>query len=109
MYLLTRNERDTQLLVDHQGQETHLGRTSLVQLNGSLCHLGIRIEFVPSVVNKVIAEITNEFSSGNVLHDKDFQKANETKQLDQSASGNGTDGIETTGNVRELLDIEKRE
>jgi hypothetical protein len=46
---------DTELFVDHETKESHLGGTSLVQLNGTLGNLGLRIELLPAEVNESCA------------------------------------------------------
>jgi len=44
------------------------------------------IEGVPSVVQGTVAEVTNEFSSGDVLHDGKFQETNESNKLGNSGT-----------------------
>jgi hypothetical protein len=43
---------DTELFVDHEAEESHLGGTSLVQLNGTLGNLGLFIELLPAKVDE---------------------------------------------------------
>jgi hypothetical protein len=59
------------------------------------------IEGVPSEVEGVVTEVTNEFSSGNVLHDGKFQETNEGNNLRNTSSGDGVEGGETVGDIRE--------
>ena len=68
-HLLSRNERNTKLLVDHEGEDSHLGSTSLVELNGPLLELLVGTQLSPSVVDESVTEISDEFSSSNVFHD----------------------------------------
>jgi len=55
------------------------------------------IEGVPSVVQGTVAEVTNEFSSGDVLHDGKFQETNEGNDLGNTGSRDGVEGGETVG------------
>ncbi len=59
------------------------------------------IEGVPSEVEGVVTEVTNEFSSGNVLHDGKFQETNKGNNLRNTSSGDGVEGGETVGDIRE--------
>mmetsp|Transcript_28414 Transcript_28414/g.53136 ORF Transcript_28414/g.53136 Transcript_28414/m.53136 type:complete len:222 (-) Transcript_28414:34-699(-) len=51
-----------ELLVNHKSKNTHLGSTSLVQLNGALPHLSIIRKLVPSKVKGAVAEVSLELS-----------------------------------------------
>merc|ERR1719203_1230014 len=62
---LVGDEGDSQLLVHHKRKDSHLCGTALVQLNGTLLQLGLLIEGIPSEVEGVIAEVTDELSSGD--------------------------------------------
>jgi hypothetical protein len=88
--------------VDHKSQHTHLGGTSLVQLNGTLGKLGLLVERVPSKVEGVVAEVTNELSSGDVFHDGKLQGTNEKEDLKGSGNGDGGRGIPSVTKIREL-------
>ena len=46
-----------ELVVDHKGEHTHLGGTSLVKLNSTLGHLGLGIEGVPAEVKGTVTEV----------------------------------------------------
>ena len=46
------------LVVDHKGQHTHLGSTSLVQLDGTLLELGFLIEGVPAEVDESVSVVS---------------------------------------------------
>ena len=93
-----RDEGDSELFVDHEGKDSHLGSTSLVELNGTLGELGLLVEGVPSEVKGSVAEISNEFSSGDVLHDSKFKETNESNDLGDSGS---RDGIKSSESVRD--------
>jgi hypothetical protein len=97
--LLSRDEGDAQLFVDHQGKDTHLCGAALVQFNGTLLQLGFGIEGVPAEINESVAEVTHEFSSGDVLHDSQFQEANEGNDLGNTSGGDGGQGTETTWDI----------
>jgi hypothetical protein len=116
------------LFVDHKGKDSHLSGTSLVEFDGTLLQLGFlckrrkgtsetlsqmnfivsiclprhlrTIECVPSEVEGVVAEVANEFSSGNILHDGKFQETNEGNNLRNTSSGDGVEGRETVGDIR---------
>ena len=86
----------------HKSEHTHLGGTSLVELNSTLGHLGLLIEGVPAEVKGTVAEVTGEFSAGDVLHDGKLQEANEGKNLEGTGNGDGEGGIPAVSEVREL-------
>jgi hypothetical protein len=123
----------SELVVNHEGQHTHLGGTALVELDGALLELGflctsqkhcvlekkykkvqyirivrvrwsalLTIEAVPAKVQSSVAEVTNEFSSGDVLHDGKFQETNEKKDLEGTGNRDGERGIPSVSKVREL-------
>jgi hypothetical protein len=92
-----RKDRHAQLLVDHKGKDSHLGGTALVELDGTLLELGILVEGVPAKVDGVVTEVTNEFSSGDVLHDGKLQETDETDDLGNTSTTNGIDGGESVG------------
>ena len=75
---------------------------SLVELNSPLGHLGLLIESLPAVVDEIISEVTNELSSGDVLHDKDLEEADESEQLKEGTRRERRDSVEARGNVGEL-------
>jgi hypothetical protein len=94
----------SKLVMDHECEETHLGSTSLVQLNGTLGHLGFSIEGVPAEVKGTIAEVTNMLVSGSwdVLHYGKFQEANEGQHLEGTGNGDSEGGIPAISKVGEL-------
>mmetsp|Transcript_8667 Transcript_8667/g.18716 ORF Transcript_8667/g.18716 Transcript_8667/m.18716 type:complete len:222 (-) Transcript_8667:97-762(-) len=100
-FLDTRDEGDSQLLVNHKGQDSHLGGTSVVQFNGTLLQLGFFGEGVPSEVDGTVTEVTGEFSSGDVLHDGEFQKTNKGNDLANTASANIVKGGESVADIGE--------
>ena len=68
-----------------------MGGAAVVELDGTLGHLGLSIEGVPAEVNESVTEVTNEFisSSLNVLHEGKFKGANEGNNLEKSSSRDG--------------------
>ena len=70
--LRRRKKRDAELLVYHKSQNTHHGRTALVNLDTSLDKFGLVIECVPTEINEVVTEISGKLSSCNVLHHKNL-------------------------------------
>jgi hypothetical protein len=87
--------------VDHQSEDTHLGGTAVVQLNGPLFQLFLIGKGIPSKVNEVVAEVTGEFSSDAVSHDGNLQESNESKDLCDTGGRDGREGIKSAGNVCE--------
>ena len=87
--------------MDHKGKDSHLGGTSLVELNSTLLQLGLLVERVPAEVDGIITEITNEFSSSDVLHDSELKETDEGDKLSNSSGRNGLDGGEPIRNGRE--------
>jgi hypothetical protein len=83
--------------VDHEGKDSHLGGTALVELDGTLGHLGLSVERVPAEVKGSVTEVTDEFSSGDVLHDEELKDSNEGNKLGNSGSRDGGKGTETVG------------
>jgi hypothetical protein len=59
-------------------------------------------ERVPSEVNEVVAEVTNELSSGDVLHDGKLQETNEGKNLEGTGNRNGGGSLPAGRNVGEF-------
>jgi hypothetical protein len=98
---LVGDEGDSELLVDHKGKNSHLGSTALVELDGTLGHLGLLVEGVPAEVKGAVAEVTDEFSSGDVLHDGELKETNEGNNLGNSDTRNGGKGAEAVGDIGE--------
>jgi hypothetical protein len=95
------DDRDSQLLVNHEAEDAHHGRTSVVELDGTLLELGRGIKRGPAKVDVVVTEVTGEFSSSNVLHDGTLKEADETKNLGKSGSRNDAKGGESVGDIGE--------
>jgi len=95
---LVGEERDTELLVNHQGKDAHHGGTAVVKLDGALAELGLLIEGVPSVVDGSVTEVTNELGlSGQVTHDRGLKNTNEEKELNKTSGRDGLEGSESVG------------
>ena len=62
----------------------------------------LTIEAVPSKVEEVVTEVTNEFSSGDVLHDGKLQETNEKGNLKGTGNRDGERGIPSVSEVGEL-------
>ena len=95
------DEGDSQLLVDHKGKDTHHGGTSLVELDGTLLKLGLLVKGVPAKIEGVVTEVTDEFSSGDVLHDSKLKETNEGNKLSDSSTLDGVEGGESVGDIGE--------
>jgi hypothetical protein len=95
----TGDEGDSELFVDHEGKDSHHGGTALVELDGTLLHLGLLIKGIPSIVDGVVTEVTDEFSSGDVLHDSELKETNQGNNLANSGSRDGVEGGETIWDI----------
>ena len=102
IYLVSWDKRNTKLFMDHKSKDAHHGSTSLVQFNCTLRQLGLSIKLIPSVVDEAVAEVSDELSSSDILHDKNLKKSNEGEQLKKACAWNGTDSGKSGGDVREL-------
>ena len=88
------------LFMDHQTENSHHSRTSVVQLNSTLGKLGSLIEFVPSEVKGAVTEITNKcVLAGNILHDEKLKEANEEKDLEPAIGGDGVGAEESIKSI----------
>ena len=67
--------------MNHKSKDSHLGGTALVELDGTLLQLLLIVEGVPSEVNVVVTEVTDEVSSGDVLHNSKLKDSNEENDL----------------------------
>ena len=90
------------LLVDHKAEDSELGGTSVVELDGTLGELFLLIELVPSEVDVSVTEVTNELVSGSwdILHDGDLEESDEADDLSNSVERNGIrslDGGDSVG------------
>mmetsp|Transcript_11532 Transcript_11532/g.16695 ORF Transcript_11532/g.16695 Transcript_11532/m.16695 type:complete len:123 (+) Transcript_11532:93-461(+) len=91
LHLSNKGDGSSKLLMNHKSKDSKLGGTSIVKLNGSLLQLGLLIEGVPSKVEGSITEVTDEFTlSGNILHDKELEEANEGNDLEKTGFGHGS-------------------
>ena len=95
------SERDDQL-VDHKSENSQLGGTSVVELNGTLGELILSGELVPAEVNVSVTEVTDELVSGSrdILHDSAFKDSNESDELDEASSWDGVRAEESGDTVR---------
>ena len=81
--------------MNHKSEDSHLGGTALVELDGTLVGLGLFIEGVPSEVDGLVTEVTREFSSGDVLHDTKLEESDESNKLGNTGSRDGGDSTES--------------
>jgi hypothetical protein len=88
--------------VHHQSKDSHLGSTSVVELDSTLGKLFFFGEGIPSEVNVSVTEITNKFvsSSWNILHEGTFQNSNEGNNLHDSGGWNGIRSKDGGNSVR---------
>ena len=95
------SERDDQL-VDHKSENSQLGGTSVVELNGTLGELILSGELVPAEVNVSVTEVTDELVSGSrdILHDSAFKDSNESDELDEASSWDGVRAEKSGDTVR---------
>jgi hypothetical protein len=89
-------------LVDHESEDSELGGTSVVQLNGTLLELLLFGEVVPSEVDVSVTEVTDELvsGSGDVTHEGALEDSNGGNHLDKSSGGDGVgseEGGDTVG------------
>lgn len=73
----------SQLFMNHETQDTHLCRSTVVQLDGSLFQ---KLLFGSRPLEHAISEITWEFTLTLVLHDEDLKESNESDDLDEPSS-----------------------
>ena len=90
LHLANKRDGASELLVDHEAEDAHLGGAAVVELDGALLELGLLIEGIPAEVEGAVAEVTGELGgSGDVLHDSELEEADEEDDLDGGASGDG--------------------
>ena len=88
LHIADKGEGASELFVDHEAKDAHLGGTAVVELDAALLELGLLGEGIPAEVEGAIAEVTGELGgSGDVLHDGELEEANEEDDLDGGASG----------------------
>ena len=68
--------------MNHKSKNAHLSCSAVVQLDGSLLH-----EFFlgSGPLEHTVSQVSWEFSSSGVLHDKDFKESNEGNDLGKSS------------------------
>jgi hypothetical protein len=87
--------------VDHEGKDTHLGGTSLVELDGTLLHLGVRVKGVPAIVDSAVSEVTDEFTlAGDITHDE-LQEETEANDLAPAFLRDSGESTESRRDIRE--------
>ena len=104
-YLDTAGEdRDTQLIVNHESEKSHLGGTALVEFAVALLDLVLLGEAVPTPGVDSIAEVTRELvsSSWDVLHDLKLKESNKGKDLECTGNRDGFGGSPAGSKVGEL-------
>jgi len=98
-------EGDSELLVDHEGEDAHHGGTALVELDGALLELGLLVEGFPAEVDGSVAEVADELAGlgavGGVLHDEGLEEADEGEELEEAGSRDVLEGLESGGDVGE--------
>jgi hypothetical protein len=84
------SERDDEL-VYHKSKDSHLGGTSVVELDGTLGELLLLAECVPSEVDVSVSEVADELVSGswNILHEGALKDSDEGDDLDKASSRDG--------------------
>lgn len=75
---------------------------AVVELNGALGELLLGGEGVPSKVNVPVAEVAGELSARHVLHDEQFQRADEGHDLGDAGALDGGQRVEPVGDVGEF-------
>ncbi len=87
------------MLVNHKSKDSHHGGTAVVELDSTLLQLYLIRESVPSGVKFVVAEISREFASDDILHDEQFEESDEGNDLVNSGSGDtvGANGSPSVG------------
>ena len=99
LHLSDDGEDGAQLLVDHEPEDAHHGRASVVELDGALAELRLLVEGIPSEVDGAVAEVADEFVlAGDVLHDAELEESDEGEDLGESGGGDGI-GTEEGGDA----------
>merc|ERR1719356_2148806 len=94
-----RKNGNTKFFMYHKSENSHHGSTSVVELDGTLAHLGLFIKGIPTVVKAVIAEVSREFSASDVLHYRNLKETHEGDKLVKSSAWDGSDRLESTRDV----------
>jgi hypothetical protein len=88
------------------GQDSHLGGTALVELDGTLLELGLFIEGVPAEVDSVTGANSPKPVTSNMTDDSRTQQR---KKLDKASSGDLLEGGKTVGDGRKGLSESRSE
>ena len=88
--------------MDHKSEDSHHGGTSVVEFDGTLGELGVLIKLVPSEINVAVSEVTDEFSSGDVLHDGEFEDGDEDQDLGKSSLRHGVRSLNGGPSLRDV-------
>jgi len=98
IHISDNRDGSSELLVNHQSQNSHHSGAAVVKLNTSLEELFLLSERVPSEVDPSIAEVTDELvsSSLNVLHEEKLHQSNQGEDLGESLNRDGV-GAEKGG------------
>ena len=95
LHIADKGDGSSELFVDHEAKDAHLGGTAVVELDGTLGKLGLLGEGIPAEVEGAVAEVTGELGgSGDVLHDGELEEADEEDDLDGGASGDGVGAVD---------------
>jgi hypothetical protein len=86
----------TKLLVDHESENAHHRRASVIQLDGPLGQLRLVAEGIPSEVDCAVSEVAHELvpSTRDVLHDARLQESDEEEDLRDAILGNGIGSVD---------------
>lgn len=91
----------SQALVDHDSEDSHLGSTSVLELDRSLVLLPCVGLVVPSKVQKVVSEVTGEFGGPLVVSVGHFHNDPAHSHLSDNLIGKGAPGSESRGDILE--------
>ena len=87
-----KRKTDSRLIGDQESNNTHHGTATIRQFDLALAHLFFGIEVIPSVIEKAVSKVTWKFAQfGNILHDRQFEKANKSNELNESCCRDGTE------------------
>ena len=90
--------------MDHQGEESHLRSTAVVEFDGALLEFCSLVKRLPAKVNGAVAEVSNVFvsSAGDALHDGNLQQAHKGQNLEGTGGGDRLTSSPSGGDVGEL-------
>lgn len=102
----------SELLVNHESENTHHRCSSVVELDGALLQLRLIGVLVPSEVKETIPEVSREFSRsgaiGRVLHDEKLQVTNENSNLANALDWDGVIAKDSSMTVGERVEAVSR-